>query len=355
MSIKANIFLIGQIVKSTPGAVVESAILAADLAIKNKECLSSMQTGNVVTVNGKAVGDGTKMLSEQGQAILEKELAMEPENAELLGIELVNPKKYLLTQAENLADNAINTPHFRNFKTKRVENLLRECDRFNSAYKRYSEFYAIDNSKQAFNLLTTSEKHDVGESDYPGSELSGSLDQFAIRYLTDETFRKSVESLTTKTYHLEEYVDNKLRAILLEKHKSEPIYEHSLESFKSLLRANNGDKVINRFLRSEAFSSDSCLKRFLPAIRNFKLTGKKSEEYRVLELLTSHKRIDKHIQEQLKIATDIPKSLLEHENIVHDELIVKLKREKSLFNSFKLLDDNRIEEAQSEYKKYELN
>ena len=352
MSIKANIFLIGQIVKSTPGAVVESAILAADLAIKNKECLSSMQTGNVVTVNGKAVGDGTKMLSEQGQAILEKELAMEPENAELLGIELVNPKKYLLTQAENLADNAINTPHFRNFKTKRVENLLRECDRFNSAYKRYSEFYAIDNSKQAFNLLTTSEKHDVGESDYPGSELSGSLDQFAIRYLTDETFRKSVESLTTKTYHLEEYVDNKLRAILLEKHKSEPIYEHSLESFKSLLRANNGDKVINRFLRSEAFSSDSCLKRFLPAIRNFKLTGKKSEEYRVLELLTSHKRIDKHIQEQLKIATDIPKSLLEHENIVHDELIVKLKREKSLFNSFKLLDDNRIEEAQSEYKKY---
>ena len=36
MSIKANIFLIGQIVKSTPGAVGESAILAADLAIKNK-------------------------------------------------------------------------------------------------------------------------------------------------------------------------------------------------------------------------------------------------------------------------------------------------------------------------------
>ena len=195
----------------------------------------------------------------------------------------------------------------------------------------------------------------VGDFDTDDQQLSSSLDKLAVRYLTDAKFAESLESLDRYkfgTYNLKDYVDNKLKAILLEKQKSEPNYKNTLASFKSLLRVNNGDKVVNRFLRSKSFSSNSLLKRFIPAIREYKLKGVKNEDYQVLDLLLSNRKIDKHIQEQLKIVTDIPKSLLEHSKVIDDDLIVKLKKEKALIKSFKLLDEGRLDEAKSEYIKY---
>ena len=344
MNWKTNLFLTKEIITRTPKAACNLGLAAAVILTRNIASLPSIRLGNLVTVEGKVSGAG--MLSKQGQSRIKKELKANPENAELLDIKIQNPAIYVLDTIMSLTDNVINIPYLKNHQIDRVQSLLNECGRFNLFYAEVSKNFRFDKSDKKYDLLTISDAKDFSE------ELSGSLDNFAVRFLTDKQFADSVNSLGLNTNSFEKYINNKLEAILLEKHESEPIYENAFLSLKKILDINNGHQLINRFLRSDKCSSNSILKRFLPAIREYRVNENLTEEYKILELILNNSKIDKSIQEHLKIWTDIPVSLLDNKNVTDDDLIVKLKKEKLLLQAFKLYDQGDLQAAKSEYIKY---
>ena len=233
-----------------------------------------------------------------------------------------------------------------------MQSLLNECDRFNYTYHQVSQNFRFDQSDRKYDLLTSSTAKSSSDKQKYQQELSGSLDNFAVRFLTDKQFADSVNSLGLNTSGFEKYINNKLEAILLEKHESEPIYENAFLSLKKILDINNGHQLINTFLRSDKCSSNSLLKRFLPAIREYRVNNNLTEEYKILELILSNSKIDKPIQEHLKTWTDIPVSLLNNKNVTDDDLIIKLKKEKLLLQAFKLYDQGDLQATKSEYIKY---
>lgn len=350
MNLKTNLFLTRQIISKTPEAALSLGLTGAVILTKNVINLPYMRLGNLVTVDGKASGAG--MLSGQGQSRIKKELEADPANAELLNIKTQNPAVYVLDTIISLADNVITTPYLKNYQINRVQSLLSECDYFNYTYHQVSKDFRFDQSAKRYDLLTSSPEKDSSDEQKYQEELSGSLDNFAVRFLTDKQFADSVNSLGLNTSSFEKYINNKLEAILLEKHESEPIYENAFLSLKKILDINNGHQLINRFLRSDKCSSNSLLKRFLPAIREYKVNDNRTEEYKTLELILNNSKIDKSIQEHLKIWTDIPVSLLDNKNVTDDDLIIKLKKEKLLLQAFKYYDQGNLQAAKSEYIKY---
>ncbi|MFZ4084425.1 MAG: hypothetical protein ACOYK1_02635 [Vampirovibrionia bacterium] len=355
MNLKTNLFLTKEIIIRTPEAACNLGLVGlagAVILTKNIASLPSMRLGNLVTVDGKASGAG--MLSEQGQSRIKKELQANPENAELLNIKIKHPAVYVLDNIINLADNVINinTPYVKNYQIDRVESLLEECDEFNRTYHQVSKNFRFDQSAKKYDLLTSSAAKDSRAEQKYQMELSGSLDSFAVRFLTDKQFADSVNSLGLDTSNFKKYIDNKLEAILLEKHEAEPIYENAFLSLKKILDINNAHKLVNRFLRSDKCSSNSLLKRFLPAIREYRVNDNLTEEYKILELILNNSKIDKSIQQHLRTWTDIPKSLLDNKNATDDDLIIKLKKEKLLLQAFKHYDQGDLQAAKSEYIKY---
>jgi hypothetical protein len=350
MNLKTNLFLTKEIIIKTPEAACTLGLAGAVILTKNITSLPSMRLGNLVTVEGKASGAG--MLSEQGQSRIKKELKANPENAELLNIKIQNPAIYVLDTIMSLTDNVIHTPYLKNYQIDRVQSLLNECDRFNRTYHQVSRDFRFDQSDKKYDLLTSSAAKDSSDEQKYQIELSGSLDNFAVRFLTDKQFADSVNSLGLNTSNFKKYIDNKLEAILLEKHEAEPIYENAFLSLKKILDINNAHKLVNRFLRSDKCSSNSLLKRFLPAIREFRVNDNLTEEYKILELILNNSKIDKSIQQHLRTWTDIPKSLLDNKNATDDDLIIKLKKEKLLLEAFKLYDQGDLQATKSEYIKY---
>jgi len=350
MNLRTNLFLTQQIISKTPEVALTLGLTGAVIVTKNIATLPSMRLGNLVTVDGSTAGAG--MLSQQGESRIKKELKVNPENAELLKVKIQNPAAYVLDTIISLTDNVINTPYLKNYQIDRVQALLNECDKFNRTYHQVSRDFRFDQSDKKYDLLTSSAVKDSSDEEKYQVELSGSLDNFVVRFLTDKQFADSVNSLGLNTKGFEQYINNKLEAILLEKHEAEPIYENAFLSLKKILDINNGHQLVNRFLRSDKCSSNSLLKRFLPAIREYKLNGNLTEEYKILELILNNSKIDKSMQEHLKIWTDIPKSLLNSQNATDDDLIIKLKKEKLLLQAFKYHDQGDLQATKSEYIKY---
>ena len=297
------------IVISAPVLALVGAVSIARVIFDNTLGLSELRLGNLLTVEGKAKA----MLSSQGEKRVKKEIERNPENKNIYEIELENPVVHSAKSMINLLKNTKLIAQ--GSQANRVNKMLLDCFYYNGAYEMAALNFSIDESDKTYDISSIMV---LGES--KAAPLPTDLDEFALKFLTDNKFANWVKSIADTKYNfkdVQEYINNKFSIIFQERHEAEPSYVNVSLNLKKILEFKGGAELINKFLANKKlFQPESFLRRFLPAIREYQASGEKTEDYLIYELILSHKSIDEHIRIQLKEYTDIPKLVLGNKNFL---------------------------------------